>query len=77
MVSNLRHSPRFARGEFAVGCIWRPRYMSITSAFFSLPVIKDDGDSDQALIHYMLLGEMGYEVAQHNAAFLLDTGECE
>eukprot|EP00045_Choanoeca_perplexa_P011359 m.120091 g.120091 ORF g.120091 m.120091 type:complete len:676 (+) comp15606_c0_seq1:95-2122(+) len=32
------------------------------------------GSYDQALVHYLMLAEMGYEVAQYNAAFLLDAG---
>jgi TPR repeat protein len=32
-------------------------------------------DYDQAVMRYMMLAEMGYEVAQHNAAYLLDAGE--
>lgn len=34
-----------------------------------------EGRIDQAFIRYSLLAEMGYEVAQSNAAFLLDRGE--
>lgn len=32
------------------------------------------GRVNQAFIKYALLAEMGYEVAQSNAAFLLDRG---
>lgn len=37
-----------------------------------------DGNIDGALLIYMLLAELGYEVAQSNVAFILDQGEdCE
>ena len=36
-----------------------------------------DSRHTQALITYMLLAELGYEVAQSNAAFLLDRHETE
>ena len=32
------------------------------------------GDTDTALLMYMLLAEMGFEVAQSNAAYILDRG---
>lgn len=31
-----------------------------------------DGDSNSAVVQYLLLAEQGYEVAQSNAAFILD-----
>ena len=34
-----------------------------------------EGRIDQALVTYLLLAEMGFEVAQSNAAFILDRGE--
>lgn len=34
-----------------------------------------EGRIDQAFVTYALLAEMGYEVAQSNAAFILDRGE--
>ena len=34
-----------------------------------------DGDSNAAVIQYLLLAEQGYEVAQSNAAFILDQSE--
>lgn len=34
-----------------------------------------DGNYDQSFVQYALLSELGYEVAQSNAAFLLDRGE--
>lgn len=34
-----------------------------------------DEDYDEAFMIYALLSELGYEVAQSNAAFLLDRGE--
>lgn len=34
-----------------------------------------DGRVDEAFVTYALLAELGYEVAQSNAAFLLDRGE--
>lgn len=32
------------------------------------------GDTDVALLMYMLLAEMGFEMAQSNAAYILDKG---
>lgn len=32
------------------------------------------GDTESALLYYMLAAEHGYEVAQSNVAFLLDRG---
>lgn len=34
-----------------------------------------NGKMNQAFIKYALLAEMGYEVAQSNAAFILDRGK--
>lgn len=34
-----------------------------------------EGRIDQAFVTYALLAEMGYEVAQSNAAFILNRGE--
>lgn len=34
-----------------------------------------EGDTDSALVQYLLLAEQGYEVAQSNAAFILDQSE--
>ncbi len=34
-----------------------------------------DGEVDAALVQYLQLGEIGYEVAQYNAAFILDRSE--
>lgn len=31
-----------------------------------------DGDSNSAVVQYLLLAEQGYEVAQSNAAFIFD-----
>lgn len=31
-----------------------------------------DGETDAALVQYLLLAEQGYEVAQSNVAFVLD-----
>ena len=33
------------------------------------------GDIDSALMMYLYLGELGYEVAQTNAAYILEEGE--
>lgn len=33
-----------------------------------------EGSLDEAFVTYTLLAELGYEVAQSNAAFLLDKG---
>ncbi len=35
------------------------------------------GRADEALMKYLILAELGYEVAQSNAAFILDRGETE
>ena len=37
--------------------------------------VYDDGDIDSSLMMYMFLAELGMEVAQSNAAFLLEQGE--
>lgn len=34
-----------------------------------------DGDVDSSLIQYALLAEMGYEVAQSNSAFILESSK--
>lgn len=34
-----------------------------------------EGRVDEAFVTYALLAELGYEVAQSNAAFLLDRGK--
>lgn len=34
-----------------------------------------EGRINEAFVNYALLAEMGYEVAQSNAAFILDKGE--
>lgn len=36
-----------------------------------------NGKVNQAFVKYALLAEMGYEVAQSNAAFILDRGRLE
>ena len=36
--------------------------------------VYDDGDIDSSLMIYTLLAELGMEVAQSNAAFLLEQG---
>ena len=35
------------------------------------------GRTDEALVKYLLLAELGYEVAQSNAAFIMDRKETE
>jgi len=37
-------------------------------------VLQREGRTDEAFVIYALLAELGYEVAQSNAAFLLDRG---
>ena len=37
--------------------------------------LYDDGDIDGSLMIYTLLAELGMEVAQSNAAFLLEQGQ--
>ncbi|XP_060908334.1 protein sel-1 homolog 1 [Labrus mixtus] len=44
---------------------WSERLMTAYSSF-------KEGDSDAALVQYLLLAEQGYEVAQSNVAFVLD-----
>jgi len=50
----------------------RGRWASLLDAAYSQYKL---GASDSALIVYMLLSELGYEVAQSNVAFLLDQGK--
>ncbi|XP_032883587.1 protein sel-1 homolog 1 isoform X2 [Amblyraja radiata] len=47
---------------------WSERLMSAYSSY-------KEGDTDSALVQYLLLAEQGYEVAQSNAAFILDQKE--
>ncbi|XP_078262974.1 protein sel-1 homolog 1 [Rhinoraja longicauda] len=49
---------------------WSERLMSAYSSY-------KDGDTDSALVQYLLLAEQGYEVAQSNAAFILDQKEAK
>lgn len=35
-----------------------------------------EGHLDQALMKYVFLAELGYEVAQSNVAYMLDQGTC-
>ncbi|XP_061757242.1 protein sel-1 homolog 1 [Nerophis ophidion] len=44
---------------------WSDRLMAAYGSF-------REGDSDSALVQYLLLAEQGYEVAQSNVAFILD-----
>lgn len=44
---------------------WSERLMTAYSSF-------KEGDTDAALVQYLLLAEQGYEVAQSNVAFILD-----
>ncbi|XP_072479291.1 protein sel-1 homolog 1 isoform X2 [Notamacropus eugenii] len=44
---------------------WSERLMSAYNSY-------KDGDSNAAVVQYLLLAEQGYEVAQSNAAFILD-----
>lgn len=34
-----------------------------------------DGDIDSSLVQYAMLAEMGYEVAQSNSAFILESSK--
>uniref|UniRef100_H3BAK0 SEL1L2 adaptor subunit of SYVN1 ubiquitin ligase n=1 Tax=Latimeria chalumnae TaxID=7897 RepID=H3BAK0_LATCH len=45
---------------------WSEKFLSAYFAF-------REGDIDSSLLQYMLLSEMGYEVAQSNAAFILES----
>lgn len=47
---------------------WSERLMTAYSSF-------KEGDSDSAVVQYLLLAEQGYEVAQSNVAFILDQSE--
>ncbi|XP_027700555.1 protein sel-1 homolog 1 isoform X2 [Vombatus ursinus] len=47
---------------------WSERLMSAYNSY-------KDGDSNAAVVQYLLLAEQGYEVAQSNAAFILDQKE--
>lgn len=44
---------------------WSERLMTAYSSF-------KEGETDAALVQYLLLAEQGYEVAQSNVAFILD-----
>lgn len=44
---------------------WSERLMTAYNSY-------KDGDYNAAVIQYLLLAEQGYEVAQSNAAFILD-----
>lgn len=44
---------------------WSERLMMAYSSF-------KEGETDAALVQYLLLAEQGYEVAQSNVAFVLD-----
>lgn len=44
---------------------WSERLMAAYGSF-------KEGESDAALVQYLLLAEQGYEVAQSNVAFILD-----
>lgn len=44
---------------------WSERLMMAYGSF-------KEGDTDAALVQYLLLAEQGYEVAQSNVAFVLD-----
>lgn len=46
-----------------------------TRLFTDAEIAFSAGDADSALVMYLLLAEMGFEVAQSNAAFLLEKGE--
>ena len=35
----------------------------------------ESGDFESALLHYMVTSEMGFEVSQMNAAWMIDTGK--
>lgn len=47
---------------------WSERLMTAYNSY-------KDGDSNSAVVQYLLLAEQGYEVAQSNAAFILDQSE--
>ncbi|XP_053880997.1 protein sel-1 homolog 1 [Malaclemys terrapin pileata] len=47
---------------------WSERLMTAYNSY-------KDGDSNAAVVQYLLLAEQGYEVAQSNAAFILDQKE--
>ncbi|XP_067894818.1 protein sel-1 homolog 1 isoform X2 [Heterodontus francisci] len=49
---------------------WSERLMSAYNSY-------KEGDTDSALVQYLLLAEQGYEVAQSNAAFILDQKEAK
>ncbi|XP_066550394.1 protein sel-1 homolog 1 isoform X2 [Amia ocellicauda] len=49
---------------------WSERLMAAYSSF-------KEGDSDSAVVQYLLLAEQGYEVAQSNVAFILDQKEAK
>eukprot|EP00062_Callorhinchus_milii_P020809 gi/632976870/ref/XP_007905032.1/ PREDICTED: protein sel-1 homolog 1 [Callorhinchus milii] len=49
---------------------WSERLMSAYGSY-------KEGDTDSALVQYFILAEQGYEVAQSNAAFILDQREAK
>ncbi|MBN3312648.1 SE1L1 protein, partial [Atractosteus spatula] len=49
---------------------WSERLMNAYSSF-------KEGDSDSAVVQYLMLAEQGYEVAQSNVAFILDQKEAK
>ncbi|EGV92651.1 Protein sel-1-like 2 [Cricetulus griseus] len=57
--------PRLYKGVCELGH-WAEKFLT---AYFAYK----DGDIDSSLIQYALLAEMGYEVAQSNSAFILES----
>ncbi len=45
-----------------------------TQLFVEAEKVYSTGDLDSALLMYLLLAEMGMEVAQSNAAYILEQG---
>lgn len=48
---------------------------SWSEMFLSAYFAYKEGDMDSALVQYLLLGEMGFEEAQSNAAYLLESSK--
>ena len=65
-----------------MSCIFIPQLLKSvvergkwTSLFMEAQKLYAAGDMESALMMYLLLSELGFEVAQSNAAYILDQGK--
>ncbi|XP_038607460.1 protein sel-1 homolog 2 isoform X2 [Tachyglossus aculeatus] len=65
VLRSCRTAVEFYKGICELG-IWAEKFLT---AYFAYK----DGDIDSSLVQYALLAEMGYEVAQSNTAFILES----